>query len=200
MIYITGASGFLGSEIVRQLESVSDIPFRYTARMELAGMPEQPSIVIHCAAIVPTSRDDDVTGDYEVNTELVQQIINAQPKGIVFPSTMEREGGYALGKRAHEQMLLESSIPTVVLRFPGLFGIGKRRGVMFDLFSLVVNGGTLQMAKHDNFIVYPVNVAAALCIEAAQQLERKGDGVGFTLKPVTDKPLQSYVEWIRSLS
>jgi nucleoside-diphosphate-sugar epimerase len=110
-----------------------------------------PSVVVHCAAHVPRDAagyEDATAADRSV--DMLRNVLAHAPGRVVFVSSMtvyEGEltlpvsetsatpprGAYARGKWLGERALLARARPgDVALRFPGLFGLPRRSGVLYN--------------------------------------------------------------------
>jgi len=155
MIYVTGAgTGYLGNRVLTLLRGEG----RWLPRdryHEAAGQT-----VIHCADVVPKTMGEAETMDLTASVCILRRLLEHKPAFVVFPSTLTGTGNYLLGKRVSERHLELGGVPYHVLRFPGLWGPPKARGVMFDLFK----DGTL---PPDGWTGMHVDDAAQRCITVA---------------------------------
>lgn len=133
-ILVTGGTGLLGSEIVRQLisrhlqvsilttKSDPKVPaeagvFRGDLRSG-AGLKEALAgvqTVIHCASSPASFDDTDIKG----TTHLLAAVDPSSPPHLVYISIVGIEKSsypYYVAKRAVEQLILESGIPCAILR------------------------------------------------------------------------------------
>jgi len=201
MIAVTGASGYLGGEIVRLLKesgrkviavgrTSGDFLCNLDDEQEVAVMVNtlRPDSIIHCAAVVPSNHDaysDNVAAEYSL--KLIQNLVAASPKHIVFTSSMtvyradqtmpvseddalEPEAGYGGGKRRAEVLLAKSSGNTTVLRFPGLFGGVRKDGLLYNIAQAFSRGQVPRLPeKPPLWGALHVNDAARICIAASEK-------------------------------
>lgn len=125
MIYVTGAHGYLGSEIMNMLG-------RYGRAIRTPYPSMSGYAVIHCAAVVPKTMDEANTLDYAPTLALMRQVLDARPVYVVLVSTNRGGGAYLASKRETEHMLRESGLRGHILRFPGLYGPPKNHGVAWE--------------------------------------------------------------------
>ena len=146
----------------------------------------KPSVIIHCAAEVPkyASAYDD-TQAAEASVAIVKVIAQTAACPVVFASSMTiytgievhpvREDdaippqtGYARGKWLAEQVLFNRKFPgDVALRIPGLFGLPRRTGLLYNAAKGFLSQGKFEAA------VTPYIVWAAMDVrDAAEYLIR----------------------------
>lgn len=142
--------------------------------------------VIHCAAAVPKSKSDYFDEEAaEESLEMVRNLVNAHPcrmiltsSMVVYPegTTLAREedaasngDGYAAKKLEAERVLLESpDISSTTLRFPGLFGLPRRGGVLFNSALALAHGEKPVLDPIlPQWAAMHVEDAAEICIRAA---------------------------------
>ncbi|PIR26753.1 MAG: NAD(P)-dependent oxidoreductase [Deltaproteobacteria bacterium CG_4_10_14_0_2_um_filter_43_8] len=141
----------------------------------------KPSIIIHCAAKVPkfpSHYNDEQTA--EASISMVKNIAEYARCRIILASSMTvydavtnfpvREedaclphSGYAKGKWFAEQILLNRRFPgDVVLRLPGLFGLPRRSGLLYN--------ATRSFVTHETFeLLTPTELWAAMAVEDAAE-------------------------------
>lgn len=143
MILLTGASGYLGRHVEKLLTPFGcwSVGGPDAPRGCDLTRPEQaiklivelrPSLVLHCAAIVPKSADgyhDKLGAVFSV--KMLKYIKRNAACRVVFASTMSihADTAYAAGKREAEGLLGRQD---VILRLPGLFGQPRTSGVIYD--------------------------------------------------------------------
>jgi len=205
-ILVTGATGFLGGQILdmlknkgvnalgvgrsKQCDVVCDLLDRKATEAMLA---QHPAIrIIHCAAAVPKSNS--AYFDEKAADESVEMVRNLAHTGgarhIIFTSSMTvyPEGtilaqeadaapigyGYAAAKLKAEQILLECpEVSATILRLPGLFGLPRRGGVLFNTALALARGETPILEEHlPQWAAMHVEDAAEICIRAASSSPR----------------------------
>ena len=145
----------------------------------------KPSAVIHCAAMVPKSISayNDVE-PAEASVAMLKAITENARCRVVLASSMTVYGaatrfpvgedwaaapvsGYALGKWMAEQALLARTHPgDAALRLPGLFGLPRRSGLLYNAAKAFVTHGRFELTA-------PAEVWAAMAVEdAAEYLVR----------------------------
>lgn len=142
--------------------------------------------IIHCAAAVPKSRSDylDEVAASD-NLEMVRNLSDASPRYLVFISSMtvypdgiflarEEDAaligkGYAASKFQAERVLLDcKDITVTILRIPGLFGLPRRGGVLFNSALALARGETPVLDKSlPQWAAMHVEDAAEISIRAA---------------------------------
>lgn len=163
---------------------VCDLRDRAATEELIAQHPD--SRIIHCAAAVPKSPssyfDEDAAAE---SLEMVRNLAKARAGYVVFASSMTvyPEGtilareedavaigkGYAASKFEAERVLLKcSDIRATVLRLPGLFGLPRRGGVLFNSALALARGDipTLDVAL-PQWAAMHVEDAAEICVRAA---------------------------------
>jgi nucleoside-diphosphate-sugar epimerase len=147
----------------------------------------QPVVVIHCAAIVPenASAYDDCEAA-ETSIAMVKTITKNAGCPVVLASSMtvydtssdfpaDEEGasppagGYASGKWMSEQVLFGRGFRgDVALRLPGLFGLPRRSGLLYNAARSFLTGGTFELAASDRiWAAVTVDDAAEYLVRAA---------------------------------
>lgn len=149
------------------------------------------SRIIHCAAAVPKSRSDYFNEEAAAeNLEMVSNLARAKPRHVVFTSsmtvypegtTLAREEdaasigkGYAAAKLEAERILLESKdFTATILRLPGLFGLPRRGGVLFNSALALARGDTPILENSlPQWAAMHVDDAAEICIRVASASPR----------------------------
>lgn len=146
MILLTGASGYLGQQVADRLRA-HELPFSEVAGplsesgCDLANEAQcrllledvRPTLVIHCAAIVPkNAMEYDDAGGGLASARMVMYLAQQVAAPIVFASSMTAEKpatAYAKYKRIAE---IACRATDVILRLPGLFGLPRRSGVIYE--------------------------------------------------------------------
>lgn len=125
----------------------------------------RPKIVIHCAAVVPRSQadyHDTAAADrsvamFKTVAELADCRIVLASSMAVYPvaedgpvaeeSAQAPAPGYARGKWAAEQLLFDRKrAGDVALRLPGLFGLPRRSGLLFNATTAFLTRGSFTSA------------------------------------------------------
>ncbi len=146
MILLTGASGYLGQCVVARLRTREGLQWcapsdahrlRDLTRSEdmRALIAEtQPDVVIHCAAAVPKTpsayHDEQAAFD---SLAMAVHLAQAGVSQIVFASSLvvtAPTSAYARSKSAIESVVLRGN--DIALRLPGLFGLPRRSGVIYE--------------------------------------------------------------------
>ncbi len=179
MILLTGASGYLGRHVEAVL-SARGTPHVGTVHhscdltdgkvVDELARRVKPDVIIHCAAVVPkdpASYHDDEAA--KASVEMMRNVTAFAACPIIFPSSLvvadRWSSAYAYGKWQAEQYLSSGS---VLMRLPGLFGLPRRSGVIYN----AAKSGVIP----DSFGPYPsmhVADAAEYLVRAATM---PGDG------------------------
>lgn len=113
----------------------------------------KPDLIIHCAAVVPRRPED--YADFESSCsslKMLVSVLNFFSSPIVYVSSITVYGDasrfcnpiceddaispvseYGRGKLIGEQLLMHSGRRSIAVRIPGLFGIDRRAGLVFNL-------------------------------------------------------------------
>lgn len=158
-VVVTGAQGFLGSEIVKLLKQQDDNVIGLTRRhCDLLSNCEtsdffsgiNANLIIHCAAFVPSSMEEyhDISLS-ENNTLLLSNILRVTSCPVIYISSMTVYGPskevirreseqanpqteYANSKFLGEQLLRGNGRDSVAIRIPGLFGQNRKSGLIHN--------------------------------------------------------------------
>lgn len=142
MILLTGASGYLGRHVLERLRqrgvpcqgtsSEFDLTNPRTAALEI--IKADPRVIIHCAARVPKTPEaylDDAAALASVR--MTRHLVAYSHCRLVFASSLTvtavPRSAYAQGKFTAEYLLRPQD---VCLRLPGLFGLPRRSGVIYE--------------------------------------------------------------------
>lgn len=136
MILVTGSSGYLGTYVCAALRA-RNVEYLNAPRAGVRRLADVlQDTVIHCAAVVPrTAADYEDTHAALVSIDLVKALA-AEPRGyqMVFASSLsilaEPLSAYACGKLVGECNLTRTG--DVNMRLPGLFGLPRRSGVIYE--------------------------------------------------------------------
>lgn len=140
MILLTGGGGYLGKHVAQLLNSqgvLSVITNGDLTQFDVVlSLLEQirPTVIIHCAAVVP--KNADAYHDESAANASIQMVKNLRAFThcqMVFASSLvaadRASSAYANGKWLAEQYLLSRD---VLMRLPGLFGLPRRSGVIYE--------------------------------------------------------------------
>jgi nucleoside-diphosphate-sugar epimerase len=187
-ILVTGASGYLGNHVIRKLRDKRlaavalthedcDLTNLNAVRTVLERI--NPKVVIHCAASVPkawASYGNDWAA--ESSLAMVDSLSRYAACPIILTSSMALytglvsfpvsedqavppKSGYALGKWQAEQLLFSRDhIGDVALRLPGLFGLPRRSGLLYNAAKSFITTGKFE------YQVLP-DIWAAMAVEDA---------------------------------
>lgn len=167
-----------------QCDVVCDLLNRNATEALVAQYPD--SQIIHCAAAVPKSHAEysDKKSAAE-SLEMVRNLVSVGPRHMIFTSSMTvypedtvlaREeytasigNGYAASKLEAERVLLECpDITATILRLPGLFGLPRRGGVLFNSALALARGETPILERSlPQWAAIHVEDAADICVRAA---------------------------------
>jgi nucleoside-diphosphate-sugar epimerase len=195
-ILVTGAAGYLGQHVLdvlgtrgvsaacasRRMGEMYDLTFEDRAGW-LMGTVE-PSVVIHCAAIVPKTPDgydDERAADQSLL--MLESVAMHAECPIVLASSMTAENpttAYARAKRAAEQYLLRRHLHhagDVVVRLPGLYGPPRQSGAIYEAEQAIARGEQPVLPEPD--------WAVAHVRDAAEHLVAVALGEPHTLKQST---------------
>ena len=198
-ILLTGAAGYLGRHVLAKLNArripcaPTSLGGRIGESCDLTDIEAvrslldriRPSVVIHCAALVPKSvpaYDDISTAEFSV--AMLKNVAENARCRVVLASSMtvyagatefpvDEEGveapaaGYARGKWMAEQALFGRDSPgDVALRLPGLFGPPRRSGLLYNAAKAFMTRGNFELTT-------PAELWAAMAVEdAAEYLVR----------------------------
>lgn len=166
---LTGADGYLGGRInalfaARGLE-LTPITRSDVDLLDAEGVarlvPEE-RVILHCAAPVPKTMEDyadEAMAEHAV--AMVHSLLATRPAKLIFASSMTvyddvpspvREedapapgSGYAGGKRRAELLIQDSGIPAIILRLPGLFGVPRKSGFLYNAARAIIAGKDFQI-------------------------------------------------------
>lgn len=145
MILLTGATGYLGRHVMERLRQrrIDFVPTTstlcdLTSARETWTLLERvnPSCVIHCAAVVPKCEAEyhnRAAGD--ASDEMVRNVVTFAQCPVVFASSMTAHRPtteYASAKWVGEVFVSNRNARNPVLRLPGLFGLPRTSGVIYD--------------------------------------------------------------------
>ena len=181
MIYVTGASGYLGQHLVKR----GAIPL---SRDDYS--PCRAEVVIH-AAWSGVPKTGEPVPDQSRNFSITQRLLDAYPRFIVFTSTRTGGGAYLEEKQAAEKYLSVSGIRHRIIRFPGLFGPPRRQGLMYAVTRATLLNRPITTTVAPDWTTMTVAAAAAVCMEAAY-LERPG------LAEARDEGTEAWLAFCRS--
>lgn len=176
--------GVLGVSRSETCDIVCDLRDREATKALIEQHPN--SQVIHCAAAVPKSDSGYLDEEAAAaSLKMVRNLASAAPRHMIFVSSMTvypagtllaRENdavsigkGYAAAKLEAEDVLLKcSKITATILRLPGLFGLPRRGGVLFNAASALAQGYSPVLKEPlPQWAAMHVDDAAEICVRAA---------------------------------
>ena len=179
-ILVTGASGFLGSRLLTELNKTYNSIYGVSSRdtktsigcnltdkdsvKELINGVE-PDYIIHCAAMVPkkmSDYNDDILS--KSNVLMTQNIVSTSSCPIIYLSSMTVYGNYKNGtvsenhtcnplnryaesKLYCEHLIKESGTEGFAIRIPGLFGLPRKSGLVYNLISSAITGDEIALPE-----------------------------------------------------
>lgn len=179
-ILVTGASGFLGSKLLTELNKIFDSIHGVSSRdtktsigcnlnlkdrvKELIDSVE-PDCIIHCAASVPRKASDYQDRSIaKSNLQMTENILNTSSCPIIYISSMTVYGNskigslseaeicnplshYAQSKLDCELLIKESDRKGFAVRIPGLFGLPRKSGLVYNLISSALTGDEINLPQ-----------------------------------------------------
>jgi nucleoside-diphosphate-sugar epimerase len=156
MIYLTGASGYLGQHIVR-LGGDDVVPVPRDRYDMVEGQ-----CVIHAGWPMPPA--DQCDGPISA-----ARLLDQEPRFVLYVSTRAIGSSYAQAKESVEWMVNTYGQLTQIVRFPGLYGPSRRSGLMYSMFAHTLRGETF---LPDHPLPYwtgmRVERAAQICLDLAR--------------------------------
>lgn len=179
-ILVTGASGFLGTRLLTELdhgfgkiygvssygtETTVGCDLNITDSVKALVDDVEPDCIIHCAASVPkkaSDYQDDLRG--KSNVLMTQNILNTSFCPIIYISSMTVYGSsksgpvsetemcrptnhYAQSKLDCERLIKESGRKGFAVRIPGLFGLPRQSGLVYNLISSALTGDDITLPQ-----------------------------------------------------
>ncbi|MGQ0666824.1 MAG: NAD-dependent epimerase/dehydratase family protein [Nitrospiraceae bacterium] len=200
-ILVTGAASYLGQHVLANLKGkrlacvATSRSGRVGAACDLADRGAvrdlldrvKPSVIIHCAAVVPKSASDyNDAQAAELSVAMVELIAENAICPVVFASSMTVYAGatnfpvheddaqppvvwYAHGKwRAEEVLFARNCSGDVALRLPGLFGLPRRSGLLYNAAKSFLTRGQFEpMVSPGIWAALGVQDAAEYLVKAA---------------------------------
>ncbi|MEA3587672.1 NAD-dependent epimerase/dehydratase family protein [Pseudidiomarina sp. 1APP75-27a] len=137
-LLITGATGFVGTNLTIHLDEIDDIDYvkftRDNTFEELPGLLEGVDCIVHLAGVNrPKTEEDFAKGNSEFTNKLLNWVSNtlaasAKPIPVIYSSSIQAEcnNPYGLSKRAAEQSVIDygsvNNIAVRVYRLANVFG------------------------------------------------------------------------------
>jgi len=150
-ILVTGAGGYLGSKIVDNLlhKGFDVIPVD-RARCNLLDRAQvkeliqstNPDRVVHCAAIVPKTIEEYGNIRHELSFTMLDNILKESKCPIIYISSMTAKNPtteYATYKLRGELHLQMDGRAGLSIRIPGLFGLPRRNGLIYNMLQSIKN-------------------------------------------------------------
>ena len=172
-IAVTGAKGFLGKELVSQLLHQSyDVISLTKQHGDLLSLSQTKAIfatykidlVIHCAAFVPKTIDEYNNASLAKNNDLItKNLIRSTSCPIIYMSSMTvynasttainedapkcPSSAYARSKLRGERYIKASKRNALIIRLPGLFGINRKSGLIYNNLKQLSQSISLQLPE-----------------------------------------------------
>lgn len=137
-ILVTGANGFVGKNVIADLEATTDhVLFKYDIDNSLAELEEwvkQADFVFHFAGVNrPENEEEFLKGNYGLTSDLIDLLKKYDNKApIVMSSSIQAayDNPYGHSKKAGEDVLFnyaqENNVQVYIYRFANLFGKWSR--------------------------------------------------------------------------
>lgn len=177
LILVTGVNGYLGKRIVNKLTSKKIFVYPVThqkcdlnniSHVKLLFNTIKPDVVIHCAAEVPKRIEDYNDRRMAFNSlEMLSNILCSSDCPIVYISSMTAEyhnSVYAQYKLKCEKLLSIGNRDSYSVRLPGLFGLPRRNGLVYNIIKSLKYGGEINLPEK------PIYWAAMHVEDAAEQV------------------------------
>jgi nucleoside-diphosphate-sugar epimerase len=175
-ILVTGANGYLGKYICKKLQKEFFIIPITHKEYDLCDMKQvenlmwiyRPDKIIHCAANVPETIDD--YNDYKnamLNLLMLDNIIAESECPIIYISSMAADNPtteYGKSKAIGEKHLRSDERPALSVRLPGLFGLPKHSGLIYNVLH------EIQMDRKPILPDKPITWAAMNVNDAAESI------------------------------
>jgi nucleoside-diphosphate-sugar epimerase len=147
-ILVTGANGFIGQWVVKELEAVRHkaIPFLKDITKEELYIDKPVEAVIHLAALITHRQNFSSQQLYDVNVTGTKNILKAYPAAkMVYISTTDilrsEISDYANTKLEAEKIVARRG-NYVIIRLPSVFGPGQRQNKLIRLLFMKYCWGT----------------------------------------------------------
>ena len=158
MIYLTGASGYLGQHILR-LGGRDIVPVPRDQYEMVTGQ-----CVIHAGWPMPPASQWGAP-------RLASLLVRSEPRFVLYVSTTATRSQYAQVKHSVEAGLLKYlPLPGPgIIRFPGLYGPPRRSGLMYNATRAMLRGESfLPDQPLPDWTGMRVEKAAQLCLDLAR--------------------------------
>lgn len=132
-VAITGSNGFIGRNLIANLENIPNIQFygcdRDTSAVELEKIINDADVIFHFAGCNrPKSSNQFVADNIDYTSSLVDLINSTQNnKLLIYTSSIHAEGNteYGISKKISEDIIIKNiskRVSTKIYRLPGVFG------------------------------------------------------------------------------
>ncbi len=176
MIYLTGASGFLGSAIYEQLIKTQECVCLSRSKLsnssdyilcdlnkENPNFPkvQTPSVVIHCASLIKGTPRQIQKTNVDGTRQLINWAKNEKIEKFIFISSLDVETSqsvYACSKKESENYLKSSGLSYCIIRPSVIFGKNDTKNIT-QLITFIQKWPILFIPNKGAFIWQPVSVS-----------------------------------------
>lgn len=151
-----------------RVSSKDVVPCDLSSKKDVAQLIKaaEPDCILHCAAHVPkTPEEYDRKKVFSVNIEMLRNIMECSECPLFFVSSMTVYGDscgkvvkeshrkspsseYAKSKLACEDLFEKSGRAGFTIRLPGLFGLPRRGGIVFNLLHALKHGYSVNLPEN----------------------------------------------------